>query len=142
MQINLDFHFGSSAGRAGASDTTPTNCYNPLVQLTDGGYGYDESQVITGSITPTSASDGTHIYKSSFYTADGSFIFAYGVAGNEQLTNNTLIIYSYDDVDHVELTWDSTELYYIGYNTELANLMALEVGNNVCFSGIPIYASK
>lgn len=113
-----------------------TNCYPTLVQLTDGGYGYDEAQATPGSITPDTTSDGTNIYSASIYS-DGSFIMSFGVAGITQLTNTLLIIKDFSN-DHVELTWNSTNLRYEGTNLSLATTVIAQLGTKVCFADIAI----
>ena len=122
--------------RMGGSVRFYTNCYSALAN-SGTVYGFIEGVLGVGTLFPTITSDGTYIYQSSFDTADGSFIMAFGVAGDEQLVNTLQIIKAFD-AGQVELFWDATNEYYYGENQTLATAVALEVGNRVCYSDIAI----
>ena len=135
--------FGFKFGFGGGEEFTLTNCYPSLTQLTDGGYGYDLAQVITGALTPDTTANGIPIYSASFYD-NGDFFMSFGVAGTTQLfadieeTNEIKLIIKSFGTEHVELHWNTTNLRYEGINTTLATATALRVGTKVCFGDIVI----
>ena len=121
----------------------PTNCWTPLIQLTDGGYGKDSAQTPTGVLVPEYTSGGTLIYSSRFY-ATGVFIHSFGDAGITQLFQDeaqtlpvNLLIFEYGKY-HIELIWNETNTRYEGTNPEAATAILENLGNNVCYSAIAI----
>ena len=99
-------------------------CWTPLELISGTTYG--------GTTSPTHTADGTLIYSAQFDTSTGIFIFRMGDSGDEKLFNSSLLILQYKGKNEVELYWDDVNLYYTGTNVELANELALEVGNDVC----------
>ncbi len=135
--------FGFGFGFGGGEAFTLTNCYPSLTQLTDGGYGYDLAQVITGALNPDTTANGIPIYSASFYD-NGDFFMSFGVAGTTQLfadveeTNEIKLIIKSFGSKNVELYWSTTNLRYEGINIELATATALRIGTKVCFGDIAI----
>lgn len=117
-------------------DIAYTNCFSALAE-SGTVYGFIDSVLGVGTLSPTTTSDGTYIYQFSWDTSDGSFIMAFGVAGNEALDNTLLIIASFTD-GNVELHWDATNLYYAGTNTVLAGELAARAGTEVCYEALAI----
>ncbi len=120
--------------KGGASNIAYTNCYSPLA-VSGTVYGYIDS--VFGTITPDTVLDGTHIYQTSWDTADGSFIWAFGVAGDEALDNVKLIVVKYGS-HQVELHWDATNEYYGGTDTAMADALALIGSGDVCLNTLVI----
>ncbi len=118
------------------TEVVPTNCWTPLAQSGDW-IGYN-SGTPYGTLVPNVTSDGTFIYSYEANTVTGEFKIRFGVAGNEQLTNNQLIIYIHDTYGQVELFHDDVNLYYTGTNLELANKLLEDVGEKNCFISLAI----
>ena len=135
--------FGFNFGLSGSGEIIPTNCFNPLIQLTDGGYGYDTAQTPSGTIEPTYTADGTFIYSVRFY-ATGEFIYQFGIAGDQQLFQDeaetlpvTLIIIK-GKRENVEISWNETNLRYEGFNLEMATNAIESLGEEVCFTVVVV----
>jgi len=124
----------------GAGGLSYTNCLTPLIQLSDGGYGFDTAQTPTGTIDPTHTSDLQLVYSFRFYTDSGDWIMQLGDAGNEPSNNSTsgILQFSIENTDNVLLVWNETNLRYEGNDTTTAEAVALHVGNEVCFAGLMI----
>lgn len=114
--LNFGFIGGGSSGE--------NICFDSLANV---------GTVYSSDVTPTHAADGTEIYNIQFDTSTGIFIAQFGAAGDELLSDTLNVTISYGG-DSVELYWDEVNDYYTGTNTTLATALALEVGNQVCFS--------
>ena len=97
--------------------------------------------VYSGVTDPTHTSDGTEIYNVQFDTSTGVFIAQYGTTGTDQLSSVTdtgednlieIITFVYTDGQNVALQWSSDDSYYTGTDSDLADTLALEDGNQVC----------
>lgn len=119
---------GASGGGAGFAATN--FCWTPLELISGTTYG--------GTTFPAYTAGGILIYSAQFDTATGIFIFKMGDDGTKKLANSSLLILQYKGRNEVELIWDDVNLYYTGISIELANALALEVGNEVC---VTFYAS-
>ena len=104
-------------------------CWNTL---TNSGtiFGYISGSI--GTIDPEYTSDGTYIYQATTDTSNGLFIFSFGIAGDESLTNTSTVIFEYRK-NKLDLQWDDVNLDYRGTNTIMSSDIASNVGNNVCF---------
>jgi len=122
---------GQNGNLLGLNGWEATNfCWTPLEVISGTTYG--------GTTSPTHTADGTLIYSAQFDTSTGIFIFRLGDAGDEKLFNSSLLVLQYQGVNEVEMYWDDVNLYYSGTSVELADALALEVGNEVC---VTFYAS-
>ena len=143
MRVRFRRILGKNATLLGIGGLLPTNCFNPLIQLTDGGYGYDTAQTPSGTIEPTYTTDGTFIYSVRFYST-GEFIYQFGIAGDQQLFQDeaetlpvTLIIIK-GKRENVEISWNETNLRYEGFNVDMATNAIELVGEEVCFAVVVI----
>lgn len=136
MRLRARRLLGQNGSLLGIGGISYTNCYPSLTQLTDGGYGLDAAQVISGLLLPDTTADGTLIYSASFYS-NGDFIMSFGALGNEQLTNVLQIIKEFNE-GHIELFWNATNNRYEGTNLTLATELILLLGTEVCFADIAI----
>jgi len=129
--------FNNKQGKGFTSDASiPTNCWTPLIQLLDGGYGMDEGQLEdNGTMFPAHTSGGLLIYSFRFYTT-GEWILQFGVAGDEQMPNNQqgVIQFGLADTENILLIWDDTLNYYVGNDTGTATEVIKKVGQEVCFT--------
>jgi len=122
------FGFQGLGGSRGAASTT-NMCWQPI------GSSGDERGFLTasfGTMYPTTTSDGTFIYRTSFNVTTGLFIFSFGVAGDERLDNTGIIIYEYNGTK-LDLVWDKTNEDYRGTNTSLATELDALGLVNTCF---------
>ncbi len=134
--MKFGFNFGLLGnGKGGLSRT---NCFLPLIQLTDGWYGFDTNQSPTGVIDPTHTSDLQLIYSLKFDTVSGDWILQIGDAGNESSLNahNGVIQFDIDGTNNVLLTWIEANLRYEGNDIETAQAVASHVGIDVCFAAV------
>ena len=126
---------GGGTGSGGGS-IAPTNCWEPLIQLTNGWYGNDDAQG-EGVINPNITSAGKHIYAMKFDTISGDWIIQLGVAGNEQADNVDEIVLAFS-AGNVLLAWNGVNLRYEGNNQELAVALIEDVGTDVCIGAVAV----
>ncbi len=122
---------------SGGRVIAPTNCWTPLIQLPDGGYGNDDAQTgDPGVIVPASTSDGVHIYSFRFYDT-GEWILQFGNLGDEQLPNSTQGVIQFDiaETENILLTWSDANSRYEGMDLDSATAIIPLVGTEVCFAG-------
>ena len=134
--MKFGFNFGLlGKGKGGLSYT---NCLMPLIQLTDGWYGFDIGQSPTGVIDPTHTSDLQLVYAFKFDTVSGDWILQFGDAGDELALNahTGVIQFEIDDADNVLLTWNEANLRYEGNDVGTAEAVVVELGNEVCFASV------
>ena len=117
--------FGGNFSGFGMSDGVASNmCWDTLLVV---------GTVYSGDTTPTHTSDGTLIYNIQFDTSTGLFIAQFGTLGDELLRNTLLFTFEYNG-NSVELWWDEVNNYYAGTSIDLANILALEEGTQVCWT--------
>ena len=126
---------GPFSGFGSGGSSTPTNCWNPLEVLTDGGYGYDSAQASSGNLDPSVTSDGQVIYSFRLYST-GEWILQLGVAGDEQSPNSVegVIQFGISGTDNILLVWNESNLRYEGTDLGTATAVIAELGNKVCFA--------
>lgn len=99
-------------------------CWDPLTS---------SGSIYSGPIYPTHTADGTLIYDIQFDTSTGVFIAQFGIAGDEQLDNVSIITLTYQKSYVLEMQWDEAGKFYTGTDLALAAELALEDGNRTCF---------
>ena len=125
----LGFNFGLLGGSGGGLSSNM--CWDVLTLIAGTTYGHDLGSAVD-TITPSTTSDGTTIYSFTFDTATGVFVASFGNSGNEQLDNNSVIVFEYGG-EKVALEWDDTESYYTGTDSAMATSLATQVGTLTCF---------
>ena len=115
-----------------------TNCLIPLIQLTDGWYGFDTAQTPTGVIDPTHTESLLLRYSIKFDAISGDWIVQFGDAGNEksESVDNGVIEFDIDGADDILLTWSEVNLRYEGNDLTTAGVVADEIGSEVCFATV------
>lgn len=130
--------FGFNFGLIGGSrDRIYTNCWDTLIQLTDGWYGYDTDQTPTGVLVPSVTSSGSTIHAYKFNTTTGEFRLEIGAAGDEELENTSMVLYQHGS-DSIELFFDDVNNYYTGIDVYLASKVASEVDTKSCFNSLVV----
>ncbi len=116
-----------------------TNCWQPLIQLPDGGYGYDFGQDPSGVLVPASTSSGQKIYSFRFYST-GEFIMEFGDAGDEPIPNATQSIITFDleNVNNVLIQWNEINLRYEGNDISVATQLNDHIDEVICLGAIAV----
>ncbi len=115
-----------------------TNCFQPLIQLPDGAYGYDYAQDPSGVITPAYTSDMQFIYSFRFYDDTGIWILQLGDSGDEASINSTqgIVQFDFGEADNVLLTWNDSSKQYEGNDLPTAIVVASHAGEEVCIASV------
>lgn len=132
-KLTLGFRLDEKGGKGGSTNLCMT-------ESTDGTwYGYDSS-IPMGSADPAYTTDGTFTYAIK-WTADGTILMSYGVAGDEKLGVTTedpagigAILVSYEN-SGILLTFDEATKDYRTVNTEMTDYLIadFEEGKQRCF---------
>ena len=108
-----------------------TTCITSVVQ--DGDWvGSDEPAT---NIEPPETNDGIKKYSIRSNTVTGDIIVRFGDSGDEKPDGIGAIRFTVNGIT-VMLSWNDTDLYFIGNDIDIANYMLSEVGNKVCFRDI------
>ena len=111
-----------------------TNCWTPLIQLADGGYGHDDAQAEdNGTLIPNTTSDGVLIYSFRFYD-NGNWFLQFGADGKQQIPNASegVLRFSLKNNEHILLAWNDVTLAYEGFDIDTATELKTMVGEEVC----------
>ena len=129
LTVGLRLNEIAAAGRKLPDNT----CFTTVLQDGDW-YGSDEPAT---NINPPNAADGTLYYSYRANAVTGEFRLRFGDAGDEELTNVLVIIYSHDNRE-VGLQWDSVNKYYTGDDLIAAQRIAALAGLKHCFVNLVV----